>query len=194
MKLKAIMNESTTDGSLESFVHTMRLGIKGGVFTDEIFPIVKKNFLGGVLGSLKAEMSRIPTDKKKQFSVYVSQLLKPLESSSNIDQFVSRLGMVADTKNNIIARLGVNELVNEVSIKKSIDWLKGTVKSTIQKGKDWWDENKHSILRVLIELLAQIIVEILFGILSALLKTKVKAPKVKFGGGKFGGGGAGGSW
>jgi hypothetical protein len=186
MKLKAIMNESTTDGSLESFVYTMRLGIKGGVFTDDIFPIVKKNFLGGVLGSLKAEMSRIPTDKKQEFSLYVSQLLKPLESSSNMNQFVSRLGMVADTKNNIIARLGISEIVNEVSIKKSIDWLKGTVKSSIQKGKDWWDENKHSIVKVLIELLAQIIVEILFGILSALLKTKVKAPKVKFG--------AGGSW
>jgi hypothetical protein len=190
MKLKTILNESTTDGSLESFVYTMRLGIKGGVFTNEMFPLLKKNFLGGVLGSLKGEMSRIPADTKGEFSKYVSQLLKPLENSSNIEQFINRLGLVVDTKNNILSNLGVNEMVMEFGVKDSINWLK----STIKKGKDWWEENKHSILKVIIELIAQIIVEIIFAILSALMKTKVKAPKVKFGGGKFGGGGAGGNW
>jgi hypothetical protein len=194
MRLKTILNESTTDGSLESFVYTMRLGMQGGVFTNEMFPIMKKNFLGGVLGSLKGEMSKLPADKKGEFSRYVSQLLKPLESSSNIEQFINRLGLVADTKNNILSNLGVNEMVMEFHTKNSVDWLKATVKSTLKKGKEWWSENKQSILKVIIEILAQIIVEILFAILGALLKTKVKAPKVKFGGGKFGGGGAGGNW
>jgi hypothetical protein len=194
MKLKSILNESTTDGSLESFVYTMRMGIKGGLFTNEMFPIMKKNFLGGVLGSLKGEMGRISTDKKGDFSKYISQLLKPLESSSNIEQFINRLGLVADTKNNILSNLGINEIMLEFGVKNSINWLNTTVKNTIKRGNEWWDENKHSILKVIIEILAQIIVEILFVILSALLKTKVKAPKVTFDGGKFGGGGAGGNW
>ena len=60
---------------------------------------------------------------------------------------------------------------------------------------DWLDKNGANILMFIAELLAQIVVEILFAILRALLKSdNLKAPKMKFGGGSFSGGGSGGSF
>jgi hypothetical protein len=188
------MNESITDGSLESFIYTMRIGMKGGIFTDAIFLDIKKNFLGGVIGSLKNEMSKIPADKMKEFGGYVNQLIKPLERSSNIQQFLSNLGMVADTKNNIINRLSISEVVLESTVMNTIKKLNQSIKSAITGAGEWWDENKSNIILTISEILVQLLVNILFIILEALLKTKLDKPKIKFGGGKFGGGGSSGKW
>jgi hypothetical protein len=107
IKMTDILNESTTDGSLESFIYTLRIGVQSGVFSDEIFKDIKRNLVGGVLGSLKGEIDSIPRPKRKQFLKYVSALIKPIEASTNMNSFINSLGIVADTKNNLIKNLGI---------------------------------------------------------------------------------------
>ena len=95
---------------------------------------------------------------------------------------------VSNAKNNIMDRLSIEEALQE---SKVLDWLK----SIKNKAADWWDDNKYTIVTTILEMLAQLLVNILFAILGALLKSDdLEAPKIKFGGGKFGGGGASSKW
>jgi hypothetical protein len=174
-----ILNESTTDGSLESFIYTLRIGVQSGVFSDEIFKDIKRNLVGGVLGSLKGEIDSIPRPKRKQFLKYVSALIKPIESSTNMNSFINSLGIVADTKNNLIKNLNISEQIDEGKLKDGILFLQKRIKSTTDDTKKWWDENKKEIAKYVSRILGQILIEVLFVILRSLLKNPtIPTPKL----------------
>jgi hypothetical protein len=182
------VNEAIADGSIESLIDVMKTSLNFGIFDDSMISDIKDDFLAGIRGSMKGEVSKLPTNKKQEFEMYSSQLMKPLEKAKTLGQFLSAMISVASAKENIMKRLSIKESINESKIS---DFFK----NIHRKSKEWWEDNKHRIFLTLIELLAQIIVEILFAILRAFLKSDdLKAPKIKFGGGSFGGGGASGNW
>lgn len=186
--INEFLNESTTDGSVEALIEVTKLSMKMGIFNDEILRDVQDNFVGGVEGSLKGELRKIPSDKKAEFNGYMEALMGPLRKAKTMAQFLSALASVSAAKNNILARMAVEAPMNESKI---VNWLKDAYKQS----SEWWQRNKSEIITTIIELLVQIVIEILFAVLRALLKSKsLEAPKFKFGGGKFGGGGAGGNW
>ena len=182
------VNESTTDGSIEALIQVAKISMNMGVFNDELLKNVQSNLTLGVQGALKGQTLKLPIDKRSEFNGYVDSLMKPLEAAKTMEQFFNAMMKVAIIKDSIFARLSIDEQLNE---SKVLDLLKKAKNATVT----WWNEHGLDILIFIGELLAQIIVEILFGILRGLLKSdKLDAPKIKFGGGKFGGGGAGGSW
>lgn len=170
--MKDIIQESTTDGSLESFIYTMRLGIRSGVFTNAMFRDVKKNFMGGVIGSLKGEMGNLPSEKRTEFMGYVTQLMKPLQNTNSMESFINNLGIVADTKNNIIKRLGIRESMTEGRIKDRLTWLGNVIKKSANGTTNWWAEHKEQIIQMVSDLLVQILIQILSGILRAVSTPK----------------------
>lgn len=185
---ESFLNEATTDGSIESLIDASKIAVKMNIFDDNLFREMKDNMLLGVIGSLKGEVDRLPADKRSEFKKYADALMKPLEKAKNLSQFINSLTLVAAAKNNIIKRYSLDEVFNESVV---IDKLKN-IKN---KAVSWWNENREDILIMILEVLAQIIVEVLFGIIKALLKSdKLKAPKIRFRGGSFGGGGASGKW
>lgn len=182
------LNESTTDGTIESLIKITQISIGMGVFDDELLKNSKYDLVSGVKGTLRGETSKLPVDKRKEFDRYVNALMTPLQNADTMEQFLRAMITIADTKNNIFSRLSITETLNESKVS---DLLK-KVKTATTK---WWDEHKNNIFWYIAEILAQILVEILFGILRGLLKSdSLKAPKMKFGGGKFGGGGASGKF
>jgi len=182
------INESTTDGTIESLIKVTQISMDMGIFDDKLLKNSKYNLISGVSGALKGETSKLPTDKRKEFDGYVDALMNPLKKADTMEQFLRALINVADTKNNIFSRLSITEQLNE---SKVLDLLKKVKNATTE----WWDAHKDNILLFIAEILAQILVEILFAILRALLKSdNLEAPKMKFGGGAFSGGGSGGSY
>lgn len=179
--------ESTTDGTIESLIEVTKISMKMGVFDDALLKDMRQNFIGGIEGSLKSEMAKIPNDKKSEFKGYMEALIGPLKKVETMAQLLSAMGSIAAAKSNIVKRMTLDESLNESKI---LDWLKKAKTATA----DWWQRNKSTILYTILEVLARIIIEILFAVLRAITKSDVKAPKIKFGGGSFGGGGASGKW
>jgi len=188
MNESQLVNESTTDGTIESLIKVTQISIGMGIFDDRLLKSSKSNLILGISSALKGETSKLPTDKRNEFVGYVNALMKPLQKANTMEQFLRAMINVADTKNNIFSRLSITEQLTE---SKVMDLLKKVKTAT----SDWLDKNGANILMFIAELLAQIVVEILFAILRALLKSdNLKAPKMKFGGGSFSGGGSGGSF
>lgn len=181
------ISESTTDGTIESLIEVTKLSMSMGVFNDELLKDTRENFISGIEGSLKSEVRKIPSDKKKEFTGYMTALIGPLKKVETMAQLLSAMYSISAAKSNILNRMSVEEALNESKI---LDWLKKAKTATT----DWWDRNKSTILYTILEVLARIIIEILFAVLRAITKSDVKAPKIKFGGGSFGGGGASGKW
>jgi hypothetical protein len=181
------ISESTTDGTIESLIEVTKLSMTMGIFDDQLLKDTRGNFISGIEGSLKSEVRKIPSDKKKEFTGYMKALIGPLEKVETMAQLLSAMYSISAAKSNILDRMSVEEALNESKI---LDWLKKAKTATAE----WWQRNKSTILYTILEVLARIIIEILFAVLRAITKSDVKAPKIKFGGGSFGGGGASGKW
>jgi hypothetical protein len=181
------INESTTDGSIDSLIDVLKTSLNFGIFDDNMLKDIKDDFISGIEGSMKTEVVKLPAEKRKEFQKYSKQLMGPLEKADTLASFLSAMISVSAAKENIVNRLSIKESLDE---SKVADFFRNIHK----KSKDWWEDNKSKIFLFIIEALANIIVKILFAIIGALLKTDIKAPTVDFGGGKFGGGGARGKW
>lgn len=187
---ESFLNESTTDGTIEALIEVTKLSMKAGVFNDELLADVKDDFVNGIEGTLKGQTNKLNPQQRKEFNGYVEALMGPLRKANTMAQFLGAMRNVAITKDNIMNRM-LSESINASSI---LNMLKNAKSATIE----WWQRNKYDIVGKIVEMLVRIVLEILFGILRALLKTDdLKTPKFKFdgfGGGKFGGGGAGSKW
>ena len=182
------INESTTDGTIESLIDVTKLSMQMGIFNDELLHDVREDFINGVEGSLKSAIGKLNSVQKKEFNMYAEAMMGPLRKVKTMAQFLSALGAIASAKDNILSRMELQEALNEGKIS---DWLKKAKTATAE----WWERNKSSIISTIIEILVQFVLNILFAVLNALLKTDdIETPKFKFGGGKFGGGGARGTW
>lgn len=182
------INEATTDGTIESLISVSKIAAKMKVFDDDLFREMKDTMINGINGAVRGEAAKLPTDKKKEFEGYADALMDPLRKTNNLAQFISSLKTVAAAKDNIINRLQLEESLME---SRAMDILKKVKDKTVE----WWNTYGKDIALVIAEILVRLIVEVLFAVLRALLKSdNLKAPKISFGGGKFGGGGASGKW
>lgn len=175
--------ESTTDGTIESLIDVTKFSMRMGIFDDDLLRDVVDDFVRGVEGSLKGQTNKLTNQQKKEFDGYVEAMMNPLRKSKNMNQFLGALSSIAIAKNNILKRMEMTESLDESVI---INWLRKAKNATA----DWWDKNKYAIVSTIVEVLVQIVIEVLFAVLNGMLKSDIKAPKFKFGGGKSGGGGA----
>ena len=102
MNESQLVNESTTDGTIESLIKVTKISMGMGIFDDRLLKSSKSNLILGISGALKGETSKLPTDKQKEFVGYVNALMKPLQKANTMEQFLRAMINVADTKNNIL--------------------------------------------------------------------------------------------
>jgi predicted GNAT family acetyltransferase len=182
------INESTFENTIKSLIDITKVPIKMGIFDDSVLSKIKQTVISGVEDSLRGEVKKLNQNQKKEFNKYANELINPLKKAKTMPEFLRAVHSIGAAKPNILSRVESFEFIQE---SKVLDWLKNAKNKT----SDWWNKNKNEIAIIMAEFLAQLIVEILFAVLNALLKSNsLKAPKIKFGGGKFGGGGASGKW
>lgn len=143
------LNESTTDGTIESLIDVTKIAVNMGVFDDSLLKDVKQNFIQGIRGSLKTETDKIRPEKRKQFKQLMDSLISPLETANTMNKFIMSLELIAKTKDNIVSRLSEGEIILESRL---VNWLKTAKKSS----KDWWETNKKNIVKKISDILINI--------------------------------------
>ena len=149
-------------------------------------------FINAIRSAIKQKSAQLDAESKKEFETAVENLIRPLEGTKTIAQFISAMTKVAGIKDGISDEFSISESLNESKI---MDWFRKAKTATVE----WWQENKQDIFLFILEMIAQFIVSFLFALINALLKSKdpIEAPTISFrgfGGGKSGGGGAGATW
>jgi hypothetical protein len=185
-------------GGLKFILLFIRAGEKFGII-DKSFTIELRNTLIKAINrGVKAKMGveNLPTEQQKSAYEIINKVIEPLKNATDAKSLSKAIVKVESFMSNIekFKKGYVTEVViNEVRLKDA--YVK--IKSMLGKGQDWWVENRGGILTFLVEVIAQFVVEVIFAILGAILKTKIDAPNIKLGGkGNFGsgGGGATGKW
>lgn len=168
IKLKNLLNEQQLNesfGDLKELLQIIEIGEKIGVIDDRVIREIKKGLIQGITQYTK----NLPQDKQS----LVKEIIKTIESARDAKSFRSALLKVEK----------IGSTFNEGFIDEN-----QKIKSLLRKGKDWWTKNSYSVIQVM----ANLVVHFIFGVLEGLLKTKLGRPKINFGGkGKFGSGGAG---
>jgi len=130
-------------------------------------------------------------EQRRQLSSKVRELLAPLQTATTFKDLIQYIDFV--TKE--VKALG--PLDEALNFKAAFQTIGQHLKGAGAKAKQWWDNNKMGLAKLVIEFLLQLMLEIVFALINGLLKSNIKTPKVKFPGfkgGDFGGGGAGGEW
>ena len=150
-------------------------------------------FINAIRSAVKQKSAQLDAESKNEFETAVEKLIKPLEGTKTIAQFISAMTKVAGIKDSISNEFSISESLNESKI---MDWFRKAKTATVE----WWQENKQDIFLFILEMIAQFIVNFLFALINALFKTdddEIETPTISFrgfGGGKSGGGGAGATW
>ena len=148
------INESTTDGSLDSLIDVTRIAINMGVFNDKLFTSMKETMITGIKGSIKTERKKVQKENLTQFIKLTDSLLQPLQEATTINSFLNSLIQISEAKDNIIKRLKINEIINESKIINYFRKIKN-------KTKNWWQNNiseiKKKMETVLISFLSKLI-------------------------------------
>lgn len=150
LEFEEFINESTTDGTIESLIDATKIATKMGVFTDDLLKEVKQNFISGARASLKTEKSKLPSDKRNEYQKLMDSLIDPLEKANSMSKFIKALQIISVTKNNILDRLGVDESLVESKI---LTWFKDAKKQSA----DWWKENIAMIIEKISKVLLSLI-------------------------------------
>jgi hypothetical protein len=186
------LNESISAPSISPLIDALKLIEKNVSIDAAKFIEFREIFINSIRSALKQKSVQLDTESKNKLETAVEKLVKPIEGTKNLTQFISAITKVSGIKDDISDEFSISESLNESKI---MDWFKKAKTATVE----WWQENKQDIFLFILEMIAQFIVSFLFAIISALLKTKdpIEAPKISFrgfGGGNTGGGGAGGTW
>lgn len=148
IKLSSLLNESTTDGSIESLLQVTRIATRMGVFDDEMIRDVKHDFIAGISGILKFDLSKVPSDKKKEFKNVVSMIIKLMQQTTDMNSFVKTLTQITHIKTALFRKYGISENLNESKtgkykkIFKNLSHKLTTLKTNVD---DWWNSNKQDI-------------------------------------------------
>lgn len=154
---------------------------------------MRKAIVGNLSGMVSKAAARLNTvDQRRQLSNKVQELVKPLQSVTTLKQMADFLQqLVRDAKTSGI----LDEAINW---KGAFQRVGQALKRAGAGAKQWWSNNKYELLKLVVEFVLQLLLEIVFGLIGAMLKSKISAPKIKmfkgFKGGDFGGGGAGAEW
>lgn len=165
------VDETITDGTIDSLLNATRIAWQLGVFDDEFFKYIVGDFIKGIRSSLKYELYDIPKENHNTFLRYADILIKPIEASKDMQSFMSAVTKVVTAKNNIVKRLRMTEtyIVESSKFKSAFDGFKRVVSSSNGKLDDWWIRNKDKILKLIVEYLIKYII----GVLS-IVKPKLK--------------------
>jgi hypothetical protein len=165
------IDESTTDGTIDSLLNATRVAWSMGVFDDEFFKYLISDFIMGIRSSMKYELYDIPKENHGIFLKYADILIKPIEQSKDMKSFISALKNVVIAKNNIVKRLQLNEvhIIESSKFKLAFDSFKRLASQPNDIINDWWVRNKNKILKLIVEYLIKYII----GTLS-LIKPKLK--------------------
>jgi hypothetical protein len=133
-------------------------------------------------------INETPKDKRAQVVRILQSVVHPFKTATTASELMVVIEKLISNNERAITSINKH---NKFKISKLIAHLKASGKSI----GEWWDSNKHDIIRILAEILLRIVIEIVFAILRSLLKTSsLKAPKISLrGSGGFGSGGAGAS-
>jgi len=192
IKLINLLNEATIgelpeSSKLSAFISTLKMLDKNVTIDSDIYQSFKKSFINSIRNNIKKKSAQLPAKSKEKFDTFTENVLKPFEAASDLTQFLAAMTSLLNTEHEMLKDLLMKESLIESRI---LDLLKKAKTASME----WWEKNKKGILLYVGELLANFVVQFFFAILNALLKSKIDAPTIKFGGGKFGGGGAGGSY
>ena len=146
--------------------------------------------LDGMVSKAAARLKTV--DQRRQLRNKVQELVKPLQS-------VTTLKQMADFMQQLVRNAKTLGILDEaINWKGSFQRVGQALKRAGAGAKQWWNNNKYELLKLIVEFVLQLLLEIVFGLIGAMLKSKISAPKIKmfkgFKGGDFGGGGAGGEW
>lgn len=168
IKLKNLLNEQQINenfGELRELLKLIEIGEDLGFIDDRVIREIKRGLIEGITKYTK----NLPQDKQP----IVKQIIQTVESARDTKSFRSAILKVEK----------MGSKFNEGFIDEN-----QKIKSLLRKGKDWWTKNSYTV----IEVVANLLVHFIFGVMEGLLKTKLGRPKINFGGkGKFGSGGAG---
>jgi len=164
-----MINESTTDGTLESLLLVTKLAAKRGVFNNDLIRQVGDNFIAGIRGSITAEISKVPKENQQEFKKLMGYLLKPMSSINTVQDLVSGLTQMIIVKKSVFKRFGVSENINEGLSSKHkaiIDKVKNSLKQPIDTLTDFWNKNGKNITIVIAQMLVRIVIGILKSVIS----------------------------
>ena len=180
------LNESASASLIENLINILQTAESFGLADEEFIEDIKEGFEEGITKKLKEIQKNLSPDDKKLIQEKTDEFLNPFRNAKDTQSLITFLRGVSANK----------LLMNEAfSFKGSFQTMLQSIKNAGPKLNEWWKSNKKRILLTIIEFLIQIVIEIIFGILRALLKSgDLKSPKFKFGGGSFGGGGSGNNW
>lgn len=181
------LNESISSSSVESLISMLKMTDSLGLVDNEFIKDIKKEVQNQLSKNVSKEAQKKLniTDKK-----IVNDKINNMSASLNkIKDTQSLIQFLTDVSNN-------NSFMNEAfNFDTFFQSVKQSLKNAGSKIAEWWDNNKREIMIMIIEFLVQIALELIFGLIGALLNAKnLKAPKFKMSGGSFGGGGAGGDF
>jgi hypothetical protein len=186
------LNESISAPTISSLIDALKLIEKNVSIDSAKFVEFREIFINSIRSALKQKSPQLDTESKNRLETAVEKLIKPIEGTKNLAQFISAMAKVSGIKNGISDEFSISESLNESKI---MDWFKKAKTATVE----WWQENKQDIFLFILEMIAQFFVSFIFAIINALLKgeDQIETPTISFrgfGGGKSGGGGAGASW
>lgn len=195
--LKQILNESVELDNLAYLVMVLR-GLDAVGMDDQTTYVaeMRNAILGGVNDMLNKAAADLKTvEQRRQLGSKVRELLKPLQTVTTLKQMEDFLQQLVDD-----AKI-LGALNESIDFKAAFQRVGRILRKAGVGAKQWWDNNKYELLKLLVEFVLQLLLNIVFGLIGAMLKSKIETPKIKlfkgfkgFGGGDFGGGGAGGEW
>jgi hypothetical protein len=168
-----MLNESTTDGTIETLLMVTKLGATQGIFNDTMVREVKGEFMAGIRGSLKSELPKIPAEFQQEFKKIMGFVLNPMERINTIADFITALSKMVIVKKGLYKRFGIRENINESS---NFNKILNGLKQKLKQGKDsivgWWDVNKGDIVTIIAKFLVSVVIGILRGVLGASTKQR----------------------
>jgi hypothetical protein len=192
--LKQLLNESVELDNLAYLVTVLRGLDAVGMDDQTVYVAEMRNaILGGVSGMVNNAAASLKTvEQRRQLNSNVQALLKPMQSVTTLKQMEDFLQQLADDAKILGA---LNEAVD---FKAAFQRVGSMLRKAGAGTKQWWKNNKYELLKLIVEFVLQLLLNIVFGLIGAMLKSKIEAPKIKmfkgFKGGDFGGGGAGSEW
>lgn len=171
------INESTTDGSIESLIQATRIAVKMGIFDEEFFGEMKSDVIHGVNGALRAEVTNIPPENKQEFMSFVEIIMKPIHQANTMRDMIDTLIKVSVIKQGVVKRLQLVESLNEaLDFRVIFDTAKKALNTTKKKAMMWWEDHKESFLQEVINFLVNYILRFLAAVMSHILNTKITIP------------------
>lgn len=152
-------------GELKELLTIIQIGEDLGFIDDRVIREIKK----GAIQGIEKVTKNLPKDKQPIIREII-QILQSARDAKTLRSAIIKVEKIGSTFNE--GFMTENQ----------------KIKSLLKKGKDWWVKNSYTV----VEVIANLVVHFIFGVLEGMLKTKLGRPKINFGGkGKFGSGGAG---